>query len=213
MRKLLMIPFALITIFLVNFTTAWAVTFNFETPGIVSTPAFSTEVQFGQSSGGVNIVSQLGAPGPPFSPSRSARWDPMVQTTPDDPFRADFLIPGVNMVSVVMGDNGGDADPLFLNAFNAGGTLLDSASQTLAAGVFGGLILSVSASNIAYVEFGRTIGQTGEGNSVLFDNFSFETMTASTPIPEPSTALLIGTGLFGLIYRQFLQAKKAPSDN
>ena len=207
MRKLLMITFVLITIFLLNLTTALAVTLDFESDGIVSTPAFSTDVQFGQSSSGVNIVSQVGAPGPPFSPSRSARWDPSVQPTPDDPYRADFSVTGVTFVSVVIGDNAGDTDPIFLNAFKIDGTLLGSDSQTLPNTLFGGKILSVSAPDIAYVEFGRTIGQVGEGNSVQFDNFTYQTGT--TPIPEPSTALLIGTGLLGLTFWRIRQTKKA----
>ena len=217
MRKILIITFGLITFSLFGLTTVWAISFDFESgcgsspaPAgcveIVSTPAFSTNVAFGKSLNGINIVSLLGAPGPPFSPSRSARWDPTAPTTPDDPYRADFLISGVNFVSVVLGDNGGDIDQLFLNAFKTDGTFIGGDSKTLPANAFGGFVLSVSAPNIAYVEFGRNIGQAGEGNSVLFDNFTYQ--TSNTPIPEPSTALMIASGLLGLTIWRIRQNKK-----
>ncbi len=206
MKRGLIINFALIIFFLSSSVSAWAISLDFENgcgnnpapagcKEILSIPGGSPDVTFSQSSNGVNIVSQLGAPAPPFSPSRSARWD-QTQPLPDDPFRADFIVPGVNMVSVVLGDNGGDVDNLFLKGFDSNDTLLDSSFRLLPAGTRGGFLLSVSAPQIAYVEFGRMIERRGEGNSVQFDNFSYETNgLMPTPVPEPTSAMLLGTGL------------------
>ena len=201
---------SLLVVCLVVVSPTWATLLDFESGcgtrpaptgciAIVSSPGFSADVQFAPSSQGTNIVSQLGAPAPPFSPPRSAQWDP-TQPLPDDPFRADFLIPNVHTVSVVLGDNGIDFDQLFLKAFNRGGTLLDHDTQALPANVRGGFMLSVTAQDISHVEFGRVIEQPGDGNSVLFDNFLFTTKPppANAPLPEPSTLLLIGTGMLGL---------------
>lgn len=201
---------------LIGVTSTWAVSLDFESgcgsrpapagcKDIISRPGFSNEVIFSQSSSGTNIVSQVGTPALPFTPSRSARWD-TDQPLPDDPFRADFTISGVNMVSVVLGDNGQDSDELFINAFDKVGNHIGSDSRTLLANIRGGFALSVSTSEIAAVEFGRRIEQEGEGNSILFDNFTYTTMNAT--IPEPSTLLMIGTGLLGISFWRNRQIKK-----
>mgnify|MGYP000507116822 CR=1 FL=1 len=206
MKKGLIINFTLMTFLFFSVTITWATSLDFESgcglnpapagcQEILSRSGGSPDVTFSQSSGGVNIVAQLGAPAPPFSPARSATWDPS-QRLPDDPFRADFLVPGINSVSVVLGDNGGDADNLFLKGFDDNDNLLGSSVKQLSAGTPGGFLLSVSAPQIAYVEFGRTIERIGEGNSVQFDNFTYETSDEMpTPVPEPTSAMLLGTGL------------------
>ena len=210
---------------LIGVTPTWAILLDFEDGcgtrpapagciAIISTPGFSSDVQFTPSSQGTNIVSLLGAPAPPFSPSRSAQWDP-TQTLPKDPFQANFTIPNVNMVSVVLGDNGLDSDQLFLQAFNRRGRLISEDMRALPANFRGGFILSVKAPNIARVEFGRMIEQPDEGNSVLFDNFSYSTKPTPTgaPIPEPSTLLLISTGMLGLFAWKRRQAYTSRSND
>ena len=208
-----------LTVLVLGVTPSWAILLDFEDGcgtrpapagciAIVSNPGFSPDVQFAQSSRGTNIVSLLGAPAPPFSPPRSAQWDP-TQTLPKDPFRANFTVSNVNMVSVVLGDNGIDSDQLFLKAFDQRGRLIGKDMQTLPQNIRGGLTLSVKVPNIAHVEFGRVIEQPGDGNSVLFDNFSFSAKSTPTgaPIPEPSTLLLIGTGMLILFVWKRRQIK------
>ena len=140
--------------------------------------------------GGSTIENAFGDPGGAFSGPRNAKSDPFSTTSP---FRADFLISGVNFVSVVLGDNGGDQDNLFLQAYNSSGVLLDSDQKELGEGIFSGFTLAVESnkSEIRYVLF----GSQGD-NSVAFDDFTYSTGHGS--VPEPSTVLLFGTGLASL---------------
>jgi hypothetical protein len=107
--------------------------------------------------------------------------------------RADFA-EQVTSVSVDLGDFGGDADGLFLEAFDANGALVAADSDLLAAGTGGMLTLSVSAAEIWAIQFGARAPSV-DGSSVFADNLSFEV------VPEPATALLLGSGLAALSLR------------
>lgn len=104
-------------------------------------------------------------------------------------------------VSVDMGDHGGDADNLYLEAYDSTSTLVDSAYFYAPAETGGLYTLSVStgSTSIAWVEF-YAVG--GNNNSVYWDNFTFND---SASVPEPSTMLLLGSGLVGvgLVRRKF----------
>jgi hypothetical protein len=167
---------------------------NFDVGTIVSGPGVFSDVVF--SSGGAAITVASDIPGPEFSGNRSAIADYAGEYR--NPIRADFLIGGIESVSVVIGDYDADADSLYLNAYDGGGNLLDQDTYELAADVYGGPTLQVSGDGIAYVIFGNT---GVFPNSVFFDNFCYESET----VPEPSSLLalsLLGSGPVGGLIRR-----------
>lgn len=140
-------------------------------------------------SAGNDVIKTVAAiPGPDFSGTMSAQAYPFTHSTP---FRADFLISGVNSVSVVMGDYNADTDNLFLQAYNSANVLLDEVTYVISSSVYGGPTLTITGSDIAYVIF----GSTGTfANSVYFDNLTYNT----SAVPEPASMMLFGLGLLGL---------------
>lgn len=102
-----------------------------------------------------------------------------------------------DFVSVTMGDYNGDAENLYLNAYNNANVLIGSAFFANPESSYAGATLSVSSilADIAYVEF---YGLDDRGlNTVFWDNFTFNE-NANTPVPEPSTIFLLtaGVGIF-----------------
>ncbi|MBI4949963.1 MAG: PEP-CTERM sorting domain-containing protein [Deltaproteobacteria bacterium] len=104
-------------------------------------------------------------------------------------------------VSVTIGDYDADADNLYLYAYDSANALLDSAFFYNPASSYAGntLIVSTGSASIAWVEF---YGVGVNNNSVYWDNFTFNDTSS---VPEPSTMLLLGSGLvgFGLVRRKF----------
>jgi hypothetical protein len=131
----------------------------------------------------------------------SQALSPFVNETIADFFIATFSLP-VTSVSLETGDFGLDSpDVVVLEAFlnvGATGTKVDtdSASWVGDLGLTGpgdpaiGLSVNSTSGFRSVAFFG---GTSGFPHSVFFDN-----LTATTVIPEPSTALLLGFGLAGL---------------
>lgn len=148
--------------------------------------------------GSATVQTSFSVPGLPLSGSRGIEGVPGVQSFP---FVGQFLgaIGGnVNFVSIALGDFGVDADSLFLRAYNSVNILIGTDTNFLPAGEVGGRILTLNVAGIDRIEF----GSTGDfPNSVLADNLIFRTGTppSTNPIPEPTSMLLFGTGLVGII--------------
>lgn len=166
-----------------------AVTIDFEgfaSGTVISGPAVFSDLVFSYDGSGDLIVTNNN-PGPPFSGSKSVLGSPWEGSSY---IQAQFLIPGVQAVSVVIGDYNSDPDSLFLNAYDSSNALVDADAFALAADVNGGATLSVMGSNIAYVRFGSG-GQFPM--STYFDDFSYRGCDPN--IPEPMSVML---GIMGL---------------
>ena len=116
----------------------------------------------------------------------------------------------VSAVSIEMGDFGQDEDVPLIQAFsglNGTGTLLGTASSTLAGGTVGftSVTLSVPFGGILSVRF--IGGSPGFPNSVLYDNINV-TFGPTQPVPEPTTMALLGIGLAGMALKKSRAAKR-----
>ena len=94
----------------------------------------------------------------------------------------------VKAFSIDMGDNGEDADDIYLNLYKADGMLIDTISGLIDEGnsSFHTLSYDSGSFDIAYVDFWGD-DPLGE-NTVYFNNVSF------TPVPLPASLLLLGSG-------------------
>lgn len=104
--------------------------------------------------------------------------------------RADFET-GVLGVAINIGDNNGDNDDVFLEAYDSGNNLLDSDTMFISSGSSNAPVLSVSSgtANIAYVlMWGEGGFSTPKTFSVGIDNMAVES------VPEPATMTLLGLG-------------------
>jgi hypothetical protein len=166
---------------------ATTLTFDDLAPGTVLTTQYPG-VTFSNSDGPLTVDPAY--PGVPFSSPNSVLPDNF--TAPGNYSKAVFASP-TSFVSVVMGDFDQDEDVLHLEAYDSGNVLLGSDVQTLAADVFGGLTLTVTAPGISYAKFW---GVGVSNNSDYFDNLSY---AGSPVVPEPLTmgSLFLSVGALG----------------
>ena len=147
------------------------------------------DVTFGKGGDSLINVWNFGRSG--FSGNRMARGS----KENADPYRADFKTAGVSFVSVVIGDAGFDEETLFLEAYDGNNGLLKRVDAFYEKDKSSGITLALDSksSEISYVLFGSN---GNSPNSVDFDDFTYS--TDHNELPEPSSILLLGTGLAGL---------------
>lgn len=105
-------------------------------------------------------------------------WDP---SNPTVPATTDFVS--------IMSDLRGSSHTVSFDAFDIAGNLVDTDGGVDA----GGVVYSVSASSIHSVRFsGVNTPTIGGSGGVGLDLLTFNSVT---PIPEPSTSLLVGLGI------------------
>ena len=145
---------------------------SFSLNDVVSGPGVFPDVVFTAGSQDIAVNNNAALLGPAFGGNNCVRAVPNFSHT--DPFRADFLVT-VDSVSVVMGDNGGDDDALYLTAYDVFNNPIASDANVLPLNVKGGLILTVSAAGIDHVIFGslQTDFVDPNPNSIYWDNFSY----------------------------------------
>jgi uncharacterized membrane protein YgdD (TMEM256/DUF423 family) len=119
--------------------------------------------------------------------------------TPRSEFTATFDIL-TNSVSVDLGDFGGDADTIYLDAFDLGDNFLGEASLLLSASDSSMHTLIFNGAGISYVVFGSDVPSIN-GSSVYADNLTFN---SPSPVPEPSSwaMMLVGLGALGVHLRR-----------
>ena len=122
----------------------------------------------------------------------------------------------VDWLSFTAGDGGGDYDAFAVSLYEFD---TNNFIGTWNSDVFGGsnepewFTLNISMSNIGSISFdpansGILPGELGPPavGGVILTNFSYNTET--TPVPEPATMLLFGTGLTGLVGSRIRRKKK-----
>jgi hypothetical protein len=92
------------------------------------------------------------------------------------------------------------AADLTINFYGVGGGLLgavSSATPTLGSHE----LFATALTGISFLTFTSAIG----AGSFTLDDLSFNTVDGTEPIPEPSTLLLVGTGVAALVRRRYTQ--------
>lgn len=123
---------------------------------------------------------------------------------PDDPYQGDFLISFTEPIDYVeftgidVGENG-----LSITGFDVDGNEIayDEVFGT-GVGVGQNYDLSIMAEGISYIVISQVQDVVGDG--YLIDDLTFGT----TPVPEPATMLLFGTGIAGFAGSQIRRRKK-----
>jgi hypothetical protein len=125
-------------------------------------------VRFSNSDGPLRVIDDY--PGPAFSPPNVI--------LPDQAWTAGNLTRArppvlVNAARVTLGDWDADQETIYLNAYDANGTLLATDSEVLPETFIGGVNLAVlsDANDIAFIEFYGA--DPGGANTVYFDNVCF----------------------------------------
>jgi hypothetical protein len=154
MKKIIVILSMMFLLLGVGYAGATTIGFEeFSKGAVISGPGVFNDVVFSQGGNILSVYPVVAGLGPEFSGVMAVGSNNF-----DTPyaFRADFLVSGVNYVSVVMGDANEDTDRLLLVAYDANNQILSVDRDVIASTVYGGPILEVTGANIAYVKFGST---------------------------------------------------------
>jgi hypothetical protein len=205
MKRLVLSIAAIVLMSGVKPAVAATVTFDFEE---LATGTGLTSITMTKSGITVDIYREGGAtfgiadlsPFATFPASWGQRTlNPFVGGTGNTAFIAN-ISPGVQGVSLEMGDFGADADDLILEAYSGldgTGTLLGTATGFLPPGgsTFGFATLSTTGADIRSIRF--IGGSPNFPNSVYYDNLQLT--STDMVIPEPTSLTLLGLGVIGLL--------------
>jgi len=115
---------------------------------------------------------------------------------PRDPF--EILFDVANEFVSLFASGGFNANTFRLDAYDEGGTLVDSDTVATAVGTWGEMRVEAGAGIARVVVTG-----TGPSGTFVFDNLSYQ------PVPEPGSLTLLGVGVAGLLGYGWRRRQKA----